>query len=220
LQLVHPNDYGRFKALDVVPDMQLQWAARNVWTMEALLPYIGPERHARMYPANSMLAAGAPLAGGSDWPVDPLYPWNQVQTAIDRFGLYGEDEPLYPNEGISRIQSLRMHSRGTAYQLHQDKLTGTLEVGKQADLVVLDRDITTCGVAEINSATPQLTMVAGKAVFDMNTSAGRATARRAALTAKAASVTSAGRLSHGALDSGLGRHNGCPCTSGTRPQLG
>ena len=64
LQLVHPDDYGRFAELNVIPDMQLQWATRNVWTMEALLPFIGEERHARMYPANSMLKAGAPLAGG------------------------------------------------------------------------------------------------------------------------------------------------------------
>ncbi|HVQ88858.1 MAG TPA: amidohydrolase, partial [Actinomycetes bacterium] len=115
LQLVHPHDYPRFAKLDVIPDMQLQWATRNVWTMEALLPYIGPERHARMYPARSLLDAGAALAGGSDWPVDPLYPWNQVQSAIDRFGLYGEGSPLNPDQGISRVQSLRMHSSGTAY---------------------------------------------------------------------------------------------------------
>ncbi len=215
LQLVHPDDYGRFKQLDVVPDMQLQWATRNVWTMEALLPFIGAERHARMYPAKSMLNAGARLAGGSDWPVDPLYPWNQVQTAIDRFGIYGEDEPLNPDQGISRRQSLRMHTAGTAYQLHQDRTTGTLEVGKQADLVLLDRDITRGPVSQINEATPQLTMLAGKRTFDIGTSSGKAVVRSAALTAAAAKVTGRGRLNHGDLK--VGRHAGCPCTAGARP---
>jgi predicted amidohydrolase YtcJ len=214
LQLVHPDDYGRFAELDVVPDMQLQWATRNVWTMEALLPFIGPERHARMYPARSMLDAGAPLAGGSDWPVDPLYPWNQVQTAIDRMGIYGEEEPLYPEEGISRTESLRMHTRATAYQLHQERMTGTLETGKFADLVLLDRDITTCPVAEIHEAVPQLTMVAGNPVFDIGTSGGRRTARSMKKAVEAATIVGRGRLSHEDLP---GRAKGCPCTAGSRP---
>jgi hypothetical protein len=214
LQLVHPDDYDRFAELDVVPDMQLQWATRNVWTMEALLPFIGPERHARMYPARSMLDAGAPLAGGSDWPVDPLYPWNQVQTAIDRMGIYGEDEPLYPEEGISRTESLRMHTRATAYQLHQEGMTGTLEAGKYADLVLLDRDIATCPVSEIHEAVPQLTMVAGNPVFDIGTTAGRKTARSMKKAGEAASIIGRGRLSHEDLP---GRAKGCPCTAGARP---
>jgi predicted amidohydrolase YtcJ len=213
LQLVHPDDYVRFAKLNVIPDMQLQWATRNVWTMEALLPFIGEERHARMYPANSMLKAGAPLAGGSDWPVDPLYPWNQVQSAIDRVGLYGEGAPLNPWEGISRTQSLRMHTRGTAYQLHQEKSTGTLEVGKQADLVLLDIDIATCPVSQIKDAVPQLTMLAGEPTFELASPSGRAVARsmESAAAAKKIVQKGQGRLSHDQL---RGRHEGCPCTAG------
>ena len=209
LQLVHPDDYSRFSELNVIPDMQLQWATRNVWTEEALEPFIGPERHARLYPAKSMLDAGAPLAGGSDWPVDPLYPWNQVQSAIDRFGIYGEDEPLYAEQGISRRQSLLMHTRGTAYQLHQLKRTGTLEAGKQADLVVLDRDITRCPVSEINQAVPQLTLLGGRPTFDIETASGRAASRK---LQKAATGGVARQWSHGTAT----RHDGCPCTTGGR----
>lgn len=212
LQLVHPDDYPRFAALDVVPNMQLQWATRNVWTMEALLPYIGPERHARMYPARSLLAAGAPLAGGSDWPVDPLYPWNQVQTAIDRLGIYGEAEPLNPAEGITRRQSLLMHTLGTARQLRQGGRTGSLEPGKLADLVVLDRDLTTCPVGEIHQAVPQLTMVGGSTVFDVTSSAGRAVRRSMERAAGAGAVVGRGRLAHEDLP---GRATGCPCTAGS-----
>ncbi|MGB2838820.1 MAG: amidohydrolase [Actinomycetes bacterium] len=213
LQLVHPNDYPRFAKLGVIPDMQLQWASRNVWTMEALLPFIGAKRHARMYPANSLLEAGARLAGGSDWPVDPLYPWNQVETAIDRTGLYGEGAPLNPWEGITRRQSLHMHTRGTAYQLHQEKSTGTLKVGKQADLVLLDIDISTCPVSEIKNAVPQLTLLGGDATFDLSTQAGRTVARsmQSAAAAKKLVTQGQGRLRHDQLG---GRHAGCPCTAG------
>ena len=208
LQLVHPDDYPRFAQLGVIPDMQLQWATRNVWTMDALKPFIGQKRWERMYPAKSMLDAGARLAGGSDWPVDPLYPWNQVQTAIDRLGLYGEGKPLGAHEGISRVQSLRMHTRGTAYQLHQDKKTGTVEVGKLADLVVLDRDVATCPVSDIKDSVPQLTMVGGEVTFDLASSTGKQ-ARRA-LEAGVATRTLTGRIRHDQLG---GRHTGCPCTS-------
>ena len=209
LQLVHPSDYSRFAELNVVPDMQLQWATRNVWTMDALKPFIGQKRWERMYPAKSMLDAGAPLAGGSDWPVDPLYPWNQVQTAIDRMGLYGEGAPLGLHEAISRRQSLRMHTRGTAYQLHQEKQTGTVEVGKYADLVMLDRDVTTIPVSEIKDVVPQLTLVGGEATFDITTSTGKK-ARRA-LDASLATRSATGRIRHDQL----GRHSGCPCTTAT-----
>ncbi|MGW0901400.1 amidohydrolase, partial [Streptomyces goshikiensis] len=70
LQIVDPADLRRFAQLGVAACMQLQWAARDTWTMEALLPYIGPERHRWMYPARSLEKAGARLTGGSDWPVD------------------------------------------------------------------------------------------------------------------------------------------------------
>ena len=124
--------------------MQLQWATRNVWTMEALKPFIGAGALGAHVPGEQHAAMRVPaLPVARDWPVDPLYPWNQVQSAIDRIGLYGEGKPLGIHEAISRRQSLRMHTRGTAYQLHQEKSTGTVEVGKLADLVMLDRDVAT-----------------------------------------------------------------------------
>jgi predicted amidohydrolase YtcJ len=209
LQLVHPTDYARFARLDVVPDMQLQWAIRNVWTDEALKPFIGSERHKRLYPAKSLLKAGAALAGGSDWPVDPLMPWNQVQTAIDRVGAdsYGPP-PLGAHEKLTREQSLMIHTRGTAYQLHQEKETGTLEPGKLADVVILDRDITTGPVSEINEASPVLTLLGGKPTFDSTTTAGRATATAMAAGAAAAKVRPS-RVSHDKI----GGRPGCPCGS-------
>ena len=129
-------------------------------------------------------------------------------TAIDRMGLYGEDKPLGIHEGITRRQSLRMHTRGTAYQLHQENKTGTIEAGKFADLVMLDRDVTTCPVSEIKDSVPQLTMVGGNVTFDLTTTAGK-TARRA-LEAAASTTAATGRIKHDQLG---GRHTGCPCTS-------
>ncbi|MGX2995773.1 amidohydrolase [Streptomyces sp. JNUCC 64] len=182
LQLVHPDDLRRFARLGVVASMQLQWAMRDAWTVDALLPYIGPERHRRLFPARSLERHGALLAGGSDWPVDPLHVWNQVRTAIDREGA-DSDGPLHPErEAISRTASLRMHTAGTARQLRTEHRTGTLTPGRAADLVLLDRDVTRVPLREISDTEVRLTLVNGTPVYDRDTTAGRAARARGAAT--------------------------------------
>jgi len=204
LQLVHPDDYRRFAALDVVASFQLQWAQRDVWTMDALLPYIGPERHRRLYPARSLERQGARLAGGSDWPVDSLNPWNQIRTAIDRHGTAGEDS-LYPElQGLGRDTSLWMHTAGAAYQMRMERRTGTLAPGREADLILLDRDVTRVPVTEISDTAVRLTLIGGKVVheaLDAPTSAGKAAQSAVARPAALGSV-------HG----DAGRHEACGCT--------
>ncbi|MEU3721411.1 amidohydrolase [Streptomyces sp. NPDC031705] len=205
LQLVHPADLRRFAELGVAACMQLQWAAEDTWTMEALLPYIGPERHRRLYPARSLERAGARLTGGSDWPVDALQVWNQLRTAIDRQGDAGTGA-LHPElEALSRTSVLRMHTLGTAWQLRQEGLTGTVERGKAADLVLLDRDVTRCPVADISGTRVRMTLVGGRVVHDADSAAGRAAAAglaRAAAGPRPASYAAV----HG------GRHRACGCT--------
>jgi putative intracellular protease/amidase len=145
-----PEDYPRFARAGVVASMQLQWAMPGPFTDDALRPYIGPARHARMYPARSLAQAGARLAGGSDWPVDPLLPFSQIATAIDRSNPEQDSPPLNPNQALTRSQSLVMHTAGAAYQLH-DRNSGTVRPGQRADLMVLDRDITRVPVEEIRA---------------------------------------------------------------------
>lgn len=207
LQLVDPADLPRFARLGVIPCMQLQWATRNTWTMDALLPYIGAARHRWQYPARSLERHGARLAGGSDWPVDPLQVWNQVRTAVDRFGNEGEGDKgdLYrEQEGLSRSSALLMHTLGTARQLRMDHLTGTVEREKSADLVLLDRDVTRCPVADISSAEVRLTLTGGTVVHDADSSAGRAAAARVTRAAAGPRPTAQAAV-HG------GRHASCGC---------
>ncbi|MFD5701515.1 amidohydrolase [Streptomyces lasiicapitis] len=180
LELVDPADLRRFAELGVTACMQLQWATRNVWTMDSLLPHLGAARHRWLYPARSLQSHGARLSGGSDWPVDPLQVWNQVRTAVDRRGTDadGEGDLYRAKEGISRTSSLLMHTLGTARQLRMAHLTGTVERGKQADLVLLDRDVTRCPVAEISGAEVRLTLRGGTVVHDGESSSGRAATAR------------------------------------------
>ncbi|MFB7369341.1 amidohydrolase [Streptomyces sp. NPDC056222] len=204
LQLVNPADLRRFAELGVAACMQLQWAARDTWTMEALLPYIGPERHRWMYPARSLERHGARLSAGSDWPVDALQVWNQIRTAIDRQGAHGEG-PLHRElEGLSRTSALRMHTYGTAWQLRMDGETGTIREGRAADLVVLDRDVTKCPVADISDTAVRLTLVGGRVVHDADSMSGR-TASAGLARAVSAPRPSAYAAVHG------GRHRACGC---------
>lgn len=186
LQLVDPTDIPRFAELGVLACMQLQWAVRDEYTVDAVERHIGSSRHRWMYPAGSIEAAGGFVCGGSDWPVDVLNSWNQVQTAIDRVGDFStEGIPLYPEEGLSLDSSLAMHSTRSAHQLHLEGLTGTLEPGKVADLIVLDRDLHGVDVSEISSTQVRYTFVDGQAVHEADGSGGAAGLRRRA-EAKAA----------------------------------
>ncbi|MFJ2344851.1 amidohydrolase [Streptomyces antimycoticus] len=196
LQLVHPDDYRRFAPLGVVACMQLQWAMRDVWTVDALLPYIGPDRHRLMYPARSLERHGAALAGGSDWPVDPLDSFNQIRTAIDRDG---DDGALYPErEGISRATSLRMHTAGSAHQLRVDRETGVLTPGRAADVIVLDRDVTRVPVKDITGTKVRLTLAGGRRIWDADQPGAPASAT--SFAARPASLASV-----------HGRHAACGC---------
>ncbi|NUK38058.1 amidohydrolase [Streptomyces lunaelactis] len=203
LQLIHPDDFRRFGRLGVVACMQLQWAMRDVWTMDALLPYIGADRHRLLYPARSLQRYGAVLSGGSDWPVDPLGPWNQIRTAIDRESEVAEQGALYPElEGIDRSAALRMHTAGSAYQLRLEGRTGTLTPGKAADLVVLDRDVTRVPVKELSDTRVRLTLVGGEVVHELDSAVAKTLPTPTATPTRPASLAQM----HG------GRHDACGCT--------
>jgi predicted amidohydrolase YtcJ len=144
LQLVDPHDFPRFKALGVIADMQLLWAKREPANEKPLEPYLGPDRYRYLYPAGSLLKAGAMIAGGSDWDVSSYNPFCAFQTAVTRRGGKGqEQEPLNSDEKIPLRAAVDAYTINAAFALKQDATTGSLEVGKRADLVVLDRDIFT-----------------------------------------------------------------------------
>jgi predicted amidohydrolase YtcJ len=167
LELVNPNDFRRFKALGVLASMQLHWAGRDSYTVDALRDYIGRRRWRYTYPAGSLARAGARLCGGSDWPVDPLLPFRQVEIAVNRTAdeVYeGYPKPLFAQEGLSLRASLAMHTRNSAFQLHQEHLTGQIYQGFAADLIVLDRDLLRVPLKRVSKAKVDLTMVDGRIV--------------------------------------------------------
>jgi predicted amidohydrolase YtcJ len=132
LELIDPSDFRRFGRLGVLASMQLHWAERDSYTVDALAPYIGRRRWRWVYPAGSLARAGATLCGGSDWPVDPLLPFRQIEIAVNRTAdeVYeGYPKPLWRKEGLTLRASIAMHTRHSAFQLHQSQTTGRIREG-------------------------------------------------------------------------------------------
>ena len=136
LQLVHPDDLPRFAELGVVANVSPLWACSSGYVDELTVPFIGPERSARMYPFGSLLRAGARLAFGSDWSVSTPDPLPQLEVRDPISPETRDQEPLVAQEAIDLPTALRTFTAGSAYVNFLDAETGTLEPGKLADLVV------------------------------------------------------------------------------------
>ena len=141
LQLVDPADFPRFKEFGVIADMQLEWAKRDASLEAPTEPYLGPNRYRYLYPAGSLRAAGATIVGGSDWDVSSYNPFRAMQHAVTRSERGMGYEPLNIDERISIGTAIDAYTINAAFAMKQDATTGSLEVGKRADLVILDRDI-------------------------------------------------------------------------------
>jgi predicted amidohydrolase YtcJ len=166
LELVDPADVPRFKQLGVVADFQPYWAIRDEYVTDLTEPILGPTRSARLYPMGDLQRAGAALAFGSDWPVTTKNPYEAIQTAVTRRATDQPAGPAWlPDQALDLRTVVEGYTRGNAYLCHAEQRLGTLEVGKAADLVVLDRDLFAIPATELHAVKPVATVLAGHAVF-------------------------------------------------------
>jgi predicted amidohydrolase YtcJ len=137
--------------------------------MEGAREYLGPARFKYMEPAGFLAAAGARVAYGSDWPVDPLDEWFALKVGVTRTNAPQPDHQyagrLSEDKGLSRTEVLRAITLNSSYELHQDEATGSLEMGKLADLIVLDRNLFEVPAAEIADIKVLQTVVGGRVVY-------------------------------------------------------
>jgi predicted amidohydrolase YtcJ len=167
VQLVHPDDQPRFAALGVVANVQTYWACASRYVNELTLPFIGEERARYHYPFGSLHRRGARLACGSDWTVSTANPPQQIEVAVTRVEHPARDtEPLLPEEALGLEAAVAAFTRGSAYVNFLDEHNGSLEPGKLADLVVLDRDLFDRQSGPIGDARVVLTLVEGEPVYD------------------------------------------------------
>jgi predicted amidohydrolase YtcJ len=169
-EIVDPADFPRFKQLDATAVLSFQWAKPAPDTVGALKEYMGKERYAIVEPQSLLLDAGARIAYGSDWPVDPLDMWFALKVGVTRTAAPNSG-PEYAGRlgeapGMPRAAVLRAVTMNAAYTLRQEKETGSLEAGKLADLIVLDRNVMEVPAEDIANTKVLQTVVGGKVVYD------------------------------------------------------
>ena len=166
IEVIHPDDIARFARLGVVANMQPFWASDDDQMRTLRIPVLGPDRAGWQFPFASLLRSGARLAGGSDWTVSTANPLLEIEVAVNRVAPDTRDvAPFLPDERLTLDAALRAFTIGSAYVNHLDAETGTIEVGKLADLVLLDRNIRAPAAGPIGDATVRQTFVEGQEVF-------------------------------------------------------
>lgn len=162
LQMVNPKEFARFKPLNVIASMQLLWASADDYTLDMIKPYVSALAFRYQYPAHSLLKQGATIAGASDWPVSSPNPWNAMAQAITRKGPLGV---LNADERIDRETMFYAYTLNAARTSGLEKQIGSLSPGKQADFIVLDRDVFSVDDKALHDTQVLQTWFAGREVY-------------------------------------------------------
>lgn len=175
LQLVSPDDIAGFADLGVTAVPQPYWFLKDDYYTYLQVPYLGLPRADEEYPMKSFFDAGVHVASASDfpvtWPPDPL---DAIQTGVMRWfpdWVWEYPPPpslegvLWPEERVTAEQMIRSFTIEGAYANFLETETGSLEVGKSADIIIVNRDITTCDPAKIGRSKVLLTLFEGRTVF-------------------------------------------------------
>ena len=166
IQLFDPPDVDRFRRLGVIANFQPYWAQPDKYIVDMTLPVLGPERSRWLYPIRSVAKTGAVIACGSDWSVSTMNPLDAIQVAVTRRGIQEPPGPAWmPDEVVDLPLMLAGYTINGAYLNFQESETGSIEVGKAADLIVLDRNLFEIPAHEIHLAKVLLTVLEGKEVF-------------------------------------------------------
>ena len=164
IQFAQPSDFDRFKSLNVPASLQLLWATGDVTTVDIIKPYIDPSIYKWQYPSRSLLQAGAIICGASDWPVSSANPFEAIYNAETRLGLLGV---LDSTQCMPRIDMLYAYTINSAKLLMMEKLIGSIEPGKYADMILVDRDVLTVDPKAMRDTKVLWTMFEGKMVYKM-----------------------------------------------------
>jgi len=166
LELIDPADVPRFGGLGVVANFQALWAYPDTYITKLTEPILGPERSARLYPIGSVVRSGGIYAGGSDWSVSSLNPLAAIQVAVTRRDPEEPPGPAWlPQELIDLPTAVAAYTANGAFLSFEEKTRGSIEPGKTADLVVLDRNLFKIPPEEIHRVRVVLTVLEGKVVY-------------------------------------------------------
>jgi predicted amidohydrolase YtcJ len=163
LQFVRPDDRPRFGRLGVAANLQSLWACLDDEMVDLVLPAAGPERASWQYPWAALLAGGARLVSGSDWPVSTPDPWQAIHVAVNRVLPGSHREAFLPEQTLTLETALTAYTSGSAWVNHRDE-AGVIAPGKVADLAVHDRDPFQGPAEQIADTRVVSTWIDGRAV--------------------------------------------------------
>ncbi len=162
-QIVALEDIPRFKELDIIASMQPTHATSDKNMAE---DRVGPQRIKGGYAWKTFLEQRTVVAAGSDFPVEHSNPFFGLYSAVTRMDHSGNPEGgWYPNESLTRKEALRAFTVDAAYAGHQENILGSIEEGKWADFILIDRDYFSVPASEIWKIDVLETWVAGKKVY-------------------------------------------------------
>jgi predicted amidohydrolase YtcJ len=168
-QIVDPKDIPRFAKLGIIPSMQPSHAIGDLFFAPSRL---GVSRLAGAYAWESFIKSGVVVPGGSDAPVERGEPMIEFYAAVARKDQKGfSAEGWHPEEAVTRAQALKMFTLWPAYAAFEEKLRGTIEAGKLADLTILSADIMKIPEAEILKTHCVMTVINGEVVYNRDENA-------------------------------------------------
>ena len=166
LQLIDPADLPRFRQLGVVANFEPFWANGDEYLTRLAEPALGPKRSRWLYPIRSVAKEGAVVSAGSDWSVSSLAPLDGIQVAVTHRPPDAPDQPTWrPEEAVDLPTAIAMYTINAAYQNHLERETGSIEVGKLADLVVLERNLFDVPADELHAVRVTRTFLEGKTIY-------------------------------------------------------
>jgi predicted amidohydrolase YtcJ len=166
IESIHPDDIPRFAKLDVVPSMQPYHLTLD---FNEKLGRIGTERCRWEWPHKTILEKGGKLAFGTDYPVVDFNPFPSIYAAVTRCDDEGKPTGTNPEECISLADALKAYTAGAANAYGRMEDLGTLEVGKLADIIVVNNNLFNVDKNEIQNCSVELTVMDGKIVYKKNT---------------------------------------------------
>ena len=165
-QLIQPSDLPRFARLGVFANFSPLWAYADQFITELTDPYLGPERARWQYPIGELIRGGASVVFGSDWTVSSMDPLLGIEVGVTRTDPNAEDlDPWLPEQRATLDQMLRGYTSAASRVNFLEDTTGSVEVGKAADLIVIDRDLRAISPLQISDARVLLTMLDGEVIY-------------------------------------------------------
>jgi len=166
-QLIRPEDVPRFRRLGVIANFQPLWAYADTYMKDLTWPALRPVLWPFMYPIRSLVRSGAVVAFGSDWSVSSQNPLEGIQVAVTRQSPdEAPIEVMQPDEVIDLPEALAAYTAGAAYAMGLEGETGSIEVGKRADLVVLAENLFEVPPRRLGKTRVLLTLLDGRPVYE------------------------------------------------------